>query len=440
MSNPSSEPTRDRLPPRLLLLVFLAAFLGRLVFSYGLEGIRSWDDVDRGGELGRIAANIAEGRGFSDPFGQTWQPTAWFSPLVPLFWSMLFEATGVFSERSLHILLVLQAFLGAAVALGFTHLLHQLGARHAAWAGFCFALWPETLKSHAFPWYFAFQDLGMLAMLVVGLRWIRQPNLLDAILLSLVTGLALLVNPIPLLWLAVLLAYGVCRRFRVSTVFHAALVCALVAAILTPWSLRNQWRLQKAQPFRGNFGVELRQGNAPDATLVQSAASRHPALDAGELRAYREWGEAVYEGRARAEAMDFIRAEPGLFIKRSLIRVYLFWCGDLFDQHPWASRKPWWTLGLSGMAPRLLLIMSALSLVAAALLALARGRLFTVPHAALWLGMVVLVPAPYYVTHVVALYPLSFKPYLLLWVLAAWLPRRPVPVPAGGNAGDSETA
>jgi hypothetical protein len=230
------------------------------------------------------------------------------------------------------------------------------------------------------------------------------------------------------------------RKFRFSALFQAVLVCVIVAGILTPWSLRNQWRLQKAQPFRGNFGIELRQGNAPDATLAQCSTSRHPALDANELLAYRQQGEAVYEGLARAEAMDFIRAEPGLFIKRTLIRVYLFWCGDLLDQYPWADRKPWWTLGITSLLPRLILIVSALSLVLAAGGALRKGRLLRVPHPVLWLGMVLLVPAPYYVTHVVALYPLTFKPYLLLWVLAAWLPRRPVPSPGCGSEDDLEKA
>ncbi|MDA0577098.1 MAG: hypothetical protein O3B24_03260 [Verrucomicrobia bacterium] len=75
---------KDRLSPRLLVLVFLTGFLARLFVAYGLEGIRSWHDVDHGGELGRIAVNIAEGRGFSDPFGSTGQPTAWFSPIVPM--------------------------------------------------------------------------------------------------------------------------------------------------------------------------------------------------------------------------------------------------------------------------------------------------------------------------------------------------------------------
>ncbi|MDA0577097.1 MAG: hypothetical protein O3B24_03255 [Verrucomicrobia bacterium] len=337
-------------------------------------------------------------------------------------------------------LLIFQAFLGASVALGFVHVLHGLGCRHADCAGFLFALWPETLKLHAFPWYFAFQDVGMMAMMLVGLRWIRRPNLVDALLLSLVTGMTLLVNPIPLLWLLVILAAGVSGKLRFRALVQAVLVCVVVAGILTPWALRNQWRLQKVQPFRGNFGIELRQGNAPDATLVQCSTSRHPALDANELLAYRQQGEAVYEGLARAEATDFIRAEPGLFIKRTLIRVYLFWCGDLFDQYPWELRNPWWALGITSLLPRLILILSALSLVVAAGGALLKGRLLRAPCPVLWLGMVLLVPAPYYVTHVVALYPLTFKPYLLLWVLAAWLPRRPVPSPVRGSADGLETA
>ena len=118
---------------------------------------------------------------------------------------------------------------------------------------------------------------------------------------------------------------------------------------------------------------------------------------------------------------------PWVTIRRTLTRVYLFWCSDLLDQHAWAERPPWWQQGGLAAVQRLVLSLAALLPVCCALIGLFAGRLHRVRYAWLWAGIVVLVPAPYYLTHVVALYPLAFKPYLLLWVLEAWLGSREDP-------------
>ena len=407
---------------RQRMLVFGVAVIARLLFTFVVQGVETWDDVDRGGELGWIAVNLTEGRGFSDPFGPSSRPTAWFSPVVPLLWSGVFQATGVFSMQSLYLLVIGQALLGGFVVVGMMILLDRLGVTRPLWGGLVFALWPESLKLYAFPWYFVFQDIGMLAMLFAGLQWWKDRAWISLMLLTVVTGLTLLVNPIPLLLFGILLVGGVLQFRTPSSLLQMMCSIVLLAVLLSPWAARNQWRLGDAQPFRGNFGIELRQGNALDATLVQSAASRHPALNPQERARYVAIGEAAYEKEAKHEAFDFMLKHPGLTVQRCFIRVYLFWCTDLFDHFPWQERTPWWQQGGMVALQRVALSGAALLLVGAALLALLRGKLLRVPYAPLWLAILIFVPAPYYATHVVALYPLAFKPYLLLWVLAAWLP------------------
>lgn len=415
-----------------LLTVFAVAVAARLLFTFVIQGVHSWDDVDRGGELGRIAVNVAEGRGYSDPFGSSEDsvkyPTAWFSPITPMLWAFLFHHTGSFSTTSLYILLIGQAIVGGLVVLGFTHLFARFGIRHAFWGGVLFAIWPESLKLYAVPWYFVFQDAGMLAMVYIGLKWRQHRQWIDVCLLAVVTGAVLLVNPIPLLLFAWLLLAALWKHCRIPTMMQCAVAVLLVSLLLVPWAARNAERLEKAQPFRSNFGVELRQGNGARATLVQSEDSQHPALDANELQMVRTLGEAAYEDLAKDEAIRYMLADPVLTVQRTLIRVYLFWCSDLLDQYTWADRPPWWQQSGAALLQRLVLSAAAVSLPLLALIALARGKLFAAPLSWLFVGVVVLVPAPYYLTHVVALYPLAFKPYLLWWVFAAWMgqnPRRP---------------
>ena len=157
---------------RRCLALTLLAFLARAGFVV-FVGAPTWDEagIAYGSELGHIARNLAEGRGFSSPFEEGSTPTAWIAPAVPALWALVFRALGTFSDASLTAILALQC-LASALAVGiYGSLARRMalasgGSRRVALVlGVALALWPESILGLRRPWYFGFQELGV-ALLV----------------------------------------------------------------------------------------------------------------------------------------------------------------------------------------------------------------------------------------------------------------------------------
>src|SRR5581483_8665048 len=58
-----------------------------------------------GWEMGRIAASLASGHGFGNPFGAVTGPTAWEPPLYPFLMAGVFRIFGIYSKSSAIVLL-----------------------------------------------------------------------------------------------------------------------------------------------------------------------------------------------------------------------------------------------------------------------------------------------------------------------------------------------
>ena len=59
--------------------------------------------------MGRIAASLASGHGFSSPFGPQTGPTAWEPPLYPYLTAGVFLIFGIYSKASAFVLLTLNS-------------------------------------------------------------------------------------------------------------------------------------------------------------------------------------------------------------------------------------------------------------------------------------------------------------------------------------------
>src|SRR5258708_24202955 len=65
------------------------------------------DNFGFGWEMGRIAASIASGHGFANPFQTPTGPTAWEPPLTPYLMAGLFKIFGIYSHASAFVLLTI---------------------------------------------------------------------------------------------------------------------------------------------------------------------------------------------------------------------------------------------------------------------------------------------------------------------------------------------
>ena len=92
-------------------MVAIALFLrvGWIIVGHTYKFKGAEDNFGFGWEMGRIAAAIASGRGFSDPFGPPTGPTAWEPPLYPYLTASVFHFFGIYSRPSAFVLLTINS-------------------------------------------------------------------------------------------------------------------------------------------------------------------------------------------------------------------------------------------------------------------------------------------------------------------------------------------
>jgi hypothetical protein len=413
------------------LLVLSLALVVRLVFLAAFALPVHWSDagVANGSELGSIARNLAEGRGFSSPFGPGDRPTAWIAPVVPAVWALWFAALGVFSQASLYAVLGLQVLASALSCVVIWWILDRTMRRKLGCpprmvvliaAAFCF--WPDSLLAMKRPWYFPLQEFGSLLMIRSGMLWWDRPDTTRSVSLGLHGGLLCLVNPAPMPVLPWILgARWITQPQRTRTLRGALVVGAVAFTSVLPWVVRNHQQLGAAVFVRANFGVELLQGNHPDATIQQTRDSLHPALRREERARYEALGEAAYARECRDRAVAAMREHPGLLLRRTVQRVIAYWLPVTTTSASWQDGT-----GTPVLKTGIRWIVALLPWVLVGVLGFLR-RGVAIPDRWLLLGPILLLPLPYYITHVNPSYTALSRPFVLLLaavLFGCWLRRR----------------
>lgn len=113
-----------------------------------------------------------------------------------------------------------------------------------------------------------------------------------------------------------------------------ALAACVLAAVLTPWTIRNYEAFGKFVPLRGNAGMELALANHPDAVsgryqhqvflgrLFTIHPNGNPPVFA---RMQAMGGEIPYSAMLGAQAKDWIAAHPAQFVRLSVRHVIQFY-------------------------------------------------------------------------------------------------------------------
>jgi hypothetical protein len=313
---------RSRLPALAGLLVIAAAALLHNLPRLS-AGMLDW------AEPGNVAAALAQGRGFSDPFDGATGATAWVSPLPAWVEAAVFLAFGVKTAAAAKALLVLTVLgLGWANALLLSALAPYgpwaRGASSAAFLAYCAFLpgsplvvlseaWLDILISAALLWAAletrrAPEGRGPLALFAVALA---AP--LDNAGLALSTGIVLAA----LAWSL----RGDIRRLRVP--FAAA---ALAAASVGAWTGRNAVALGRLIPLKSNFWFELHLANVDSADglpRMETVLRKLPFFDIAEFTRYAGLGEAAYVDSFRGPSLAAIRSAPLHFAGNVLRRASL---------------------------------------------------------------------------------------------------------------------
>jgi Dolichyl-phosphate-mannose-protein mannosyltransferase len=279
-------------------------------------------------EIVNIATSISSHRGFASPFAVPSGPTAWIPPVYPYFVAAVFSAFGPRSNLAAIFILISQAIFSALICVPLYSITREaIDEKTARWATWIWALFPySVLVPVLFIWETA---LSALLFVVLYHLSMQLPDASSGRLLALGTlwGLAALTNTALLAALPFFFLWEY-RHMAIKLWCRSALIvgCTLVL-IVAPWGFRN-WRTLKAiVPIRSNFGEELWLGNHEGGT-GRIFFGISPSDNASEREKYCRMGELAYISQRKAEALRYIRDNPGTFINGSLYRFRYWWFAE----------------------------------------------------------------------------------------------------------------
>lgn len=412
---------------RIAIWLVVAAFAVRMAFMLGLETFSydRIDDVSRINETTYIAQWIAEGKGFSSPFGVqvATGPTAWIPPIHPYLCALVFRALGTMSQPSFLIILAMQSLFSALTVVPILGIAERtVGLRAGVWAAAAWTFFPWFSK-WAVTWVYETTFSALLvALLLWYLLWLEENSSLNGwIGFGGLWGLALLANPALITLQAASLGwYAFASRprsiLRYKQVTVALFTCLLV---ISPWMVRNRVVMGKWIFVRSNFGAEFALGNYPGTLGRGESVGRHPASSVAEFNAYREMGELGYNRWKLNQAVQFIRDNPREFAWVTAKRIAYFWDGSGMRYRPPTA---WYWFPWS-FAPFSLLTIPAMWVAC-------RNRIH---GSQLFIAAIILYPVPYYLVFSLVRYRHVLEPLMLLLIAGLateFWPRRLPPAEA----------
>ncbi len=297
------------------------------------------DNFGFGFEMGRIAASLASGHGFSSPFGGMTGPTAWEAPLYPYLTAGVFLVFGIYSKASALVLLTINSVFSALTCVPIFRIARRIfSEKVAVGSAWAWALLPNVMFwSTRYVW-----ETSLAALLLTWLFWLAltledRDGWLPWIEFGLLWGVAALANTALVSFLPAAGLWAWYRRARCGKRSLAGVVLASVVffACIAPWLTRNYQTFGRFIFIRDNFGAELRLGNGPwaDGSWMDYL---HPARDVYALRQYQQMGELAYIGMRERQALDYIQADYLRFAGLCVKRFIYYWAG------PPKATQPWW--------------------------------------------------------------------------------------------------
>ena len=290
-----------------------------------------------GFEMGRIAASLAQGQGFSNPFQAITGPTAWEPPLYPFLVSLVFRITGVYTAASSIILLAFNSLFSALTIVPVFYLARRsFGDRIAKWSAWTWALCPYAMY-WAVKWVWETSIAAFLLAVLLLLTWRLADGALrrEWLLWGALWGVAALLNPSMLSVLPFAGLWVLYRRRKdlPDTVASVVLAAMVYFAVIAPWLIRNYQTFRQPVFVRTNFGVELRLGNGPGAAGLSMGYFLHPTHSPFELARYKQMGELAYVAQQKREALDWIGSHPADFVRVSIARFAYYWTNTPWSGH-----------------------------------------------------------------------------------------------------------
>ena len=384
------------------------------------------DNFGFGWEMGRIAASLASGHGFSAPFGPPTGPTAWEPPLYPYLAAVVFRVFGIYSRTSAFVLLALNSVFSALTCIPIFRIARRMFSEKTAVG----AIWSWALLPNVIFWCTrAVWETSLSALLLAMLIWLtltleEREGLWPWFECAVAWGIAALNNPSLLSFLPAAGIWVWSRRiqFGRKSLAAFALASSVFFACIAPWLLRDYRTFGKFIFIRDNFGAELRLGNGPgaDGTWMEYL---HPTQDTYAMQQYRSMGELAYIDLRRQQAVNYIKSDYARFTELCVKRFIYYWGG------PAKNLQSGWL----GSAKNSLFLASSVLMF----WGLGRALLQRRPGAWLLFWLILLYPAIYYVVYAIPRYRHPIEPemtILAVFVLTEARKTRTAGLPAHQSA------
>jgi 4-amino-4-deoxy-L-arabinose transferase-like glycosyltransferase len=399
-----------------MIVVALALRLTVMAFVYPERTDPARDHWRCGGEAGRIARAIVEGKGFSNPLFADTGPTSWLAPVFPYLLAGIFKIFGVYSFASTIAALSLDCLLSALTCIPVFLIAREcFGEKTALWAGWGWAFFPYAIYFSAdFIWATALSTLLLSLVFLSALRLEASRGVWPWILFGVLCGLGALTDPIVMSVAPFLGAWAWLRRYKSSRAWLAQGFAAVMAVALTmsPWFVRNYVTFHKVIPIRSCFGLELYCGNNADS-WHWDPPGYHPSDNEVEWQEYQQLGEIAFTQKKLHQGMAFIAAHRALYVQQTLRRVVYFWTGF------WSFSRRY--LAEEAADPGNMVLATAMTVLA--FIGLRRAFREKLPSAIPFLLAFVFFPVTYYLTHPEDYYRRPIDPLFVVlaaFALASW--------------------
>lgn len=398
---------RIRNSPFWIFAIALLVRLAWIVIGHTYKIKATDDNFGFGFEMGRVAASLASGHGFSSPFGPPTGPTAWEPPLYPYLTAGVFLAFGMYSKASAFVLLTVNSVFSALTCIPIFLIARRIFSEKVAIG----SAWAWALLPNVIFWCTrVVWETSLSALLLATIVWLTltmedrkedRDARLAWIGFGLLWGITALNSTSLLAFLPAAGLWAWYRRSKIGKRSFAGVALASVVffACIAPWLVRNYETFGKFIFVRDNFGAELRLGNGPgaDGTLMIYLDATHSPY---AMRQFEAMGELPYIAMRKQQALDYIKADYARFVGLCVKRFVYFWAG------PPKETTSWW---LSQAKNSLFMLSSVLMFWG-----LGRALRLHKPGAWLLLWLVLMYPALYYAVYAIPRYRHPIEPEMLI--------------------------
>jgi len=315
---------------RVLALIVLIALMMRLAVTpfRNFENLMDADHI-HAWEPGNMARNLVAGRGFGSTLDST-QTSAMMTPVYPLIVAGIFEVFGVHTPGSIFVVHALNCVLNALACIPiFLIARRSFGERVGWWAAWAWAFSPYGIYfSAAWAW-----STHLLLLCLCWLIYLAQDMEESSHLglwagFGLLAGFAGLTEPSAFVVVPFLVLLACWRLWRDGKRWFLPGVAASVAlaAVISPWVIRNAVVFHRFIPMRDNMGLELWMGNN-GYELRWTSDDLHPLHDGQEMADYEGMGELAYMNYKSQQAHAYIHANPKWYVWMCMRRAVYIWTG-----------------------------------------------------------------------------------------------------------------